>query len=86
MKLPGLKFYKTQKKEEQAQEQAQSEAQDPNKGKSPAVQIWSAVMKNVHSNLSKTTFNGISYEIFIPRKSGGKAASFAKRKGKRGMV
>lgn len=27
------------------------------KGKSPAVQIWSAVMKNVHSNLSKTTFS-----------------------------
>ena len=27
------------------------------KGKSPAVQLWSAVMKNVHSNLSKTTFS-----------------------------
>jgi len=27
------------------------------KGKSPAVQLWSAVMKSVHSNLSKTTFS-----------------------------
>ena len=27
------------------------------KGKSPAVQLWSAVMKNVHANLSKTTFS-----------------------------